>query len=297
MRITRERLRNESRDLVELVLLPGLAAVLPWRWCFRLFRWICFHTHFLYRDQCERALAQAQDRGWVDDPRTWIAMRRLVTLIDHADYYLERTRSDAWMQRYLRVEGTWRTPGSPAVLCTFHWGAGMWALRHAHEHGLHAHMMVAPPRGAHFDGRTVSRLYAQERTASIARALGRPTLDVSASLRPALRAFQQDEQVIAVVDVPADQVAVSQPIELLGMTARVPRALFRLAVEQALPVSLFLTGIRFDDGQRTLQIRDIGVYTDVDTLVRDVFTELEAAILKSPPSWHFWSESERFFRA
>ena len=32
------RLRGEARDLIELVLVPGLAAVLPWRWCFVLFR-------------------------------------------------------------------------------------------------------------------------------------------------------------------------------------------------------------------------------------------------------------------
>ncbi len=292
-----ERLRAEARDLVELVLVPGLAAVLPWRWCFRVFRWLCFHTRFLYRGPCERALTQAQARGWVDDPHTWLAHRRLVTLIDHADYFLERTRSDAWMRKHLHVDGAWPAPNQPAVLCTFHWGAGMWALRHAPSAGLRAHMMVAPPRGAHFDGRTVSRLYAVERTASIARALGRPTLDVSASLRPALRALSQREQVIAVVDVPADQVAVSQAIELLGMKARVPRALFRLAVEQAIPVSVFLTGICLASGKRVLRLRELGVYTEVDALIRDVFAELEQAIIESPPAWHFWSESERFFRA
>ncbi|MDL2338649.1 MAG: hypothetical protein QFE16_12480 [Pseudomonadota bacterium] len=291
-----DRLRHEARDLVELVLVPGLAAVLPWRLCFRVFRWLCFHSRFLYRESCERALVQAQARGWVDDPHTWIAKRRLVTLIDHADYFLERTRTDAWMRKHLHVDGAWPAPGRAAVLCTFHWGAGMWALRHAPSVGLHAHMMVAPPRGAHFDGRTVSRLYAVERTASIARALGRPTLDVSASLRPALRALNQHEQVIAVVDVPADQVAVSQPIELLGMTARVPRALFRLAVEQALPVSVFLTGIDLASGERFLRLKDIGVHSDVDTLVREVFLELEKAITDNPQAWHFWSESERFFR-
>ena len=291
-----DRLRHEASDFVELLLVPGLAVVLPWRWCFQVFRWLCFHTRFLYREPCERALSQAEARGWVDDPHTWLAHRRLVTLIDHADYFLERTRSDAWMRKHLRVEGAWPAADCAAVLCTFHWGAGMWALRHAPSAGLHAHMMVAPPRGKQFERRTVLRLYAEERTASIARALGRPTLDVSASLRPTLRALRQHEQVIAVVDVPADQVAVSQPIQLLGMTARVPRALFRLAVEQSIPVSVFLTSICLASGTRVLRLKDLGVYTEVDALVRDVFLELEQAIKDSPPAWHFWGESDRFFR-
>jgi phosphatidylinositol dimannoside acyltransferase len=295
-----DRLRNESRDLVELVLVPGLAAVLPWSICFRLFRWICFHTSFLYRDQCERALAQANARGWVGagagDGARWLATRRLVTLIDHADFWLERSRSDAWMREHLRVDGAWPATNHAAVLCTFHWGAGMWALRHAGAAGLRAHMMVAPARGAHFGEHAVARWCAKHRIGSIERALRSATLDVSAPLRPTLRALQKNEPVIAVVDVPADQVVASQPVQLLGMTAQVPRALLRLAVEHAIPLRVFWTGIDFATGERFLVIKDFGVRTEVDALVNAVFAELESVIVASPPSWHFWGEAERFFR-
>ena len=43
------RLRTELRDLLELVLLPGLAAVLPWPLCFRLFRWLACAARWLMR--------------------------------------------------------------------------------------------------------------------------------------------------------------------------------------------------------------------------------------------------------
>ena len=33
-----QRLRTEARDLIELVLAPGLASVLPWPWCFAIFK-------------------------------------------------------------------------------------------------------------------------------------------------------------------------------------------------------------------------------------------------------------------
>ena len=80
-----QRLRHEARDLLELVLLPGLAAVLPWRWCFGLFKWIA-RKPFLYREAVGRALAEARERGWAGDEGDWLARRRLVTLIDHADF-------------------------------------------------------------------------------------------------------------------------------------------------------------------------------------------------------------------
>ena len=42
------RLKREVRDLFELVLIPGLAAVLPWPVCFALFKRIS-NWRWLYR--------------------------------------------------------------------------------------------------------------------------------------------------------------------------------------------------------------------------------------------------------
>jgi hypothetical protein len=240
---------------------------------------------------------QALKRGWADDPTTWLAMRRLVTLVDHADFYLERTRSNRWLRKHVDTEGVWPQPGEPAVLLTFHWGAGLWALRHAASVGLNGSFMVASTHPDHFKGRYILRRYVTSRNASVTRMLGRPTLDVSAPLRPALKVLQASEQLIAVVDVPSDQVAASQPIHLLGLPARVPRALLRVAVERSIRVSVFLPGICLSSGRRLLRIRDLGIRTDIDTLTNDVFAELEKAITESPPAWHFWSEADRFFQA
>jgi len=288
------RLRVECQDLLELVLLPGLAAVLPWAWCFRVFKRLA-RCPWLYRQPSENALLHARARGWAVDEADWLLKRRLVTLVDHADFYLARTRSDAWMHRNLQVQGAWPAPGVAGVLCTFHWGAGMWGLRHAHAQGLTAHALVAALSGAHFEGRTVLHRYAMARTAEVARALGCPTLDTSASLRPAVRALRTSEQVLAAIDVPADQVAASEPIALLGMPALVPKALLRLAVEQKIALTVYLTGVRLSDGQRFLRIRQFGIHDDAGALTRDVFRELDAAIQEEPAAWHFWGEAERFF--
>lgn len=290
-----QRLRHEARDLLELVLLPGLAAVLPWRWCFGLFKWIA-RKPFLYREAVGRALAEARERGWAGDEGDWLARRRLVTLIDHADFYLARTRSDAWLRRYVDVDGNWGETGRAALQLTFHWGAGMWALRHAYASGARTHMLVAPMRDAQFAGRTVLRRYILARTATIALALRRPVIDVSGSMRPLLRILQADEQIMAVIDVPADQVSSSQPVSLLGAQAHVPRVLPRLAVERQLPVLVYLSGINLDNGRRFLRLVRLGIYSDVDSLVADIFLQLDAAIQESPPSWHLWSEAPRFFR-
>ena len=289
------RLKTEFRDGIELVLFPGLAALLPWSWCFAVFKRLA-RMRWLYAPQTEAALVQARRYGWAgDDEAHWLWTRRLVTLVDHADYYLVRTRGDAWFKRHVVVRGAWYAAGQASLLLTFHWGAGMWSLHHAAAAGLKVHSLVAALEGNHFVGRSVLRRYAVARTAMMSRISGPSTLDVSTSLRPVLKALKAQEQVFAVVDVPADQVSASQQIQLLGLQARVPRALFRVAVEQKVPVTVYLVGVNLDDGQRFLHIEQFGVRDDVDALITDVFLVLEQAIRETPAAWHFWGEAERFF--
>lgn len=292
--MTGNRLRTECRDLYELVLLPGLAALLPWSLGYRVLR-LAARALRPFQPAVRAALHQAQRRGWVGDARHWALVRAIVTLVDHADLYLAKTRSDAWMARHLDVQGEWPAAGRPGLICTFHWGAGMWGLRHARASGLTAHALVAPLEGSHFAGRRVLQSYARARTAEVARSLGCPTLDISASLKPALQALRRGEQVVAAIDVPADQVSASETISLLGTAARMPRGLLRVAVDQGLPVTVYLTGLRVEDGRRTLAIHQLGVYPELQPLMADVFAILERAIRDNPPAWHFWGEAPRFF--
>lgn len=288
------RLRREWSDLAQLVLLPGLAALMPWPVAYRVLRRLARWLR-PYEEVCQAALRQAQARGWVGDPVHWLRVRRLVTLADHADLYLATTRGDAWMGRHLDVQGEWPQPGQPGLLCTFHWGAGMWGLRHARASGLSAHALVAPLEGAHLAGRRVLLAYSRARTAEVARALGFPTLDTSASLRPVLQALRRGEQVLAAIDVPADQVDASEEVQLLGIPALVPRGLLRVAVDLRVPVTVFLTGLKVASGRRTLHIHQLGVRDSVKDLAGDVFKLLDEAIREDPPAWHFWSEADRVF--
>jgi hypothetical protein len=290
-----QRLKIEVRDALELVLIPGLAILLPWPLCFAIFKRLA-RMRWLYRPQVEAALYQARRYGWAgEDEAHWRWVRRLVTLVDHADYYLVLTRRDAWFKRHFVVHGAWYPPSQASFLLTFHWGAGMWSLHHAANAGLQVHSLVAALDGAHFKGRWVLHRYAKARTAMMSHISGPPTLDVSASLRPVLKALRAQQQVFAVVDVPADQVSTSQPITLLDLRAQVPRALFRLAVEHKVPVTVYLAGLQLADGQRFLRIHPFGIYADVDALIQDVFQVLDQAIRENPAVWHFWSEADRFF--
>ena len=291
------RLKAELRDFVEVVALPALAMVLPWPLCYRVLRRLA-RSSWLFRDETERAFTQAKALGWVHgDENTWRQLKRLTSLVDHADHYLTRTRSDAWMQKHLTVSGTWPATDAPGLLLTFHWGAGMWAQRHAGAAGVKASMMVDAAKPEFFQGHWVLFKYIQARIRSIELALHTPTVDAGKNLRPVLATLRRKESIMAVIDVPADQVAATVNGELFGRAAHIPKALLRVGVEQAIPITLYMTGYRVDDGQRTLEIIQLGVYQDIDKLASDIFAALNAAIGRQPTAWHLWGEAPRFFNA
>lgn len=289
------RLRVELRDALELVLLPGLAAVLPWRWCFWLFQRLA-RWRWLYRESCEAALAQARARGWGgQDEGHWLWVRKLVTLVDHADHYLGLWRGHAWMQKHLQVQGAWPAPQA-LVLLTFHWGAGYWGLRHAARHGHHPHALMASLNNAAYAGRTVLNLYAKSRNRHVEKALGAIPFDVSVALKSVIKALRQGKQVLGVVDVPADSASGAIAVELLGMRAEVPRGLLRLVVELQLPAVVYITGLDVQTGQRFLRISPMVQGLSLDALSAMVFAQLQQVIAEDAPAWHFWAEAPRLFK-
>jgi lauroyl/myristoyl acyltransferase len=128
----------------------------------------------------------------------------------------------------------------------------------------------------------------------VAAALHTEPIEPSHSPRRILRTLRNGEQIVAAVDVPADQVAASESIEFIGKRARVPRGLLRVAAGSRMPVTVYLTGIRPGDGKRTLQIHQVSASDDPRSLTIEVFAYLQRAIESDPAAWHFWSIAPRF---
>jgi phosphatidylinositol dimannoside acyltransferase len=286
--------KRELRDLVELVLVPGLAAVLPWRWCYALFK-LLSHWSWLYRDAARITFEQAHSRGFASDPEDWGRKWRQMSMVDHADFFLAATRSNRWLDHYVDVSGSWPEPGKAAIICAFHWGAGMWSLRHLGASGLHVHALVASLGGDPPPGERVRHTYFRYRNALVRRALGTQPLDVSASLRPVLEALRAGEQVGTSVDVPPHMTSASSSIPFLGGRARFPRGLFRIATAHDIPVSVYLTGISLEDGRRFIRVFPTIIESDSDALMQKVFCRLEDAIREEPALWHFWGMAGHFF--
>lgn len=287
--------RVQAQDVLELFVLPSLAAVLPWKWCFALYKRLA-RWPGLYRSATDAAWPWVRSTLPQTDEATWRMHRRLLTLVDHADWVLTLTRPQQWWRKHVKIQGDWPAEQRPQVLCTFHWGAGMWTLYAMRAAGLQVHALAASLEGGQFKGRPVLQAYARLRTAQVVKAMGHATIDVRASMRPVLRALQAGHSVLGVVDVPADNFGAAVDVRLLGDAVRVPRGLLRLAAERQLPVTVFLAGLNFENGQRQWAIHSLGAQANAQQLFETVFQYLDSAVQQTPGAWHLWGEMPRFVK-
>ena len=105
---------GSPQRLVERWLLPALAAVLPWRACFRVYRAVA-RASWPFRAETDAAHAAAARYLDPGDAARWRRTHRLVRLVDQADYYLSRYRGDHWLDRHVLTHGAW--PGLMFRVC------------------------------------------------------------------------------------------------------------------------------------------------------------------------------------
>lgn len=287
------RLRREAWDAVELFLLPGLVTILPWSLSFRVFR-LAVRCERLYRERWLPGLEQAQAAGFVDDPVTWTRLSRLTALVDHADMYLALTRTDRWMARHMTIEGTWPAADRAHLLVTFHWGAGMWALRSATHAGLSVSALAGHFDPAHFRGQRVRLWYTRLRLATIHRALGHKLIDIDTELRRALNVVKAGETLLALVDVPPDVVNSGTRVRVIDRDMTLPLGVFRLGASRSIPVTFYLNGFDPRTGRRFLRIFPPLEGRDAESLAQESARLLDAAIREIPAEWHFWGILPRF---
>lgn len=288
-----ELLRKEFRDFIELVLVPGMALFLPWPLCFRLFR-LLSRAPFLYARQTALALEQAQKMGFVGDKQKWGAAFRLVQLVDHADLYLSRFRSDRWMDRHLVVSGDpWPDPLTPFLAISFHWGAGLWSLRDLNRHGFRTAFMFR--KFSEGSAGYVVTKYAHWRLGEVERAGGASPIVTGPNVIERVRQTLQNGVSVAVLlDAPHTNPDNCIQAKLFGRNARFPGGVIRFAVEKQIPVFAFTLSFDQNTGRRRLAIKGPFPIQNEQELMDDLVSVLAEAVRRQPYAWHFWPYLESF---
>ena len=281
------------RTLRETVLVPALAALLPWPNGFRALSRKAA-DEFLYRESTDAALAGARTVIDVGDGTEWKRRHRLVRLVDHCDMYLMRSRSRRWLARHVDVDGAWPA-AAPFIAMTFHWGAGLWSLAHLRAHGFRARFLSARIDKSAFHGDAVAHAYARLRNRTVEAAGGAPVIYIGGASDAIRGALNEGQVVVALYDVPAADDRATLATTVCDMPIRLPAGLARLAAATGVPVVPFSMGIDYRTGRRKLRIEPSFRPATAQDFADRLGASLSRLIREDSPAWHFSAFAPRFF--
>jgi hypothetical protein len=284
------RIRQAGSDALECFLLPALAIVLPWPLCFSFFVWVSKHE-WIFNSATTMAAKAARGRIPAADTPAWSARFRLIQLVDRADFYLSRFRSNRWLGRHMHVHGD-QWPRSPFMGVTFHFGAGLWAIRHLCQGEARASFLSARFGRATFSGRALLYLYALLRNQEVVRAGKAPVIFTGGSTGRIREAWRSGASVLGLIDVPARQTHEVLPVQFRGRTAWFPSGLLRIALAEGVPVVLFTARVSRRGG-RELRIKRLDTLL-IDDLLQQVVSALEEEINADSAAWHRWADMDLF---
>lgn len=282
----RIELLRRGRKILELFVIPGLAALLPWplsrRLLFRIARWT-----WLYRREVEAATEHAARAGFAPD-RSWFAHRlRWRILVDHMDCYLAPLRGAGYLRRYVRASGASLPPSGGVVLIGSHHGCGYFLLLWAASLGRPLEFVVPRLAPVMRSPSPIENLYVRLRYRLGQIAAGRPLIHHGRAAQQIVSLLRQGRTTMALCDLPTAR-ADAVEVELAGCKARLAPNMFRLAAKAGAQVLLYAGDTDLDTGLRTIELRPMQADTPADQ-VREYARFLDASIRRDPSGWRFWS--------
>ncbi|MGC8736070.1 MAG: hypothetical protein ACP5SG_04740 [Dissulfurimicrobium sp.] len=243
------------------------------------------------------AVSRAAAIAGIADTIAWASAYRLTRLVDHADLYLSLFRSNRWFKKYVSVTGLgWPADDVPFLAITFHFGAGLWSLRHLKATGRFISGLMKGFNREEFPGRFVRYCYGRLRTYAISRAGVKNLVFLDKGSYFKLRnVFSARSCLVALLDVPTRRQRNAIKASLFGRDIFLPRGLIHLAAREKIPIIAYSATLDRETGARTINISEL-VKSDSEEVLADyLVNELKKVVYSDTASWHCWEYVDMFF--
>lgn len=285
--------RLELRSLVEHYVLPGVTVFLPYPLAFRWMRWLAKYPG-LYEEEWRPALAQAKQYVDVGNERRFAYRYRLTRLVDHADFWLSRTRHHSFLKKYVDNHAAFEQQPDAFVGCFFHWCAGLWAVRALRVSGRDSAVLAGRFSARSMGGSYLAYLYGKLRLKELARNSGLPLIYAPGTIKQSEQVMQQGNSVIGTPDVPPTETRYGKAVRLFDQPAMFAEGLLMIAKRGGLPVVVFTLALNEDTGRRSLRTWPMLDADDPQAL--QTMVDVWQGLLEEKP-WAFtlWSMMPAFF--
>lgn len=288
-------IKRELRDLLALWLLPGLALLLPWRFCVRLYWWVSA-SPLVLREEVGGSRGGRQAMGLDPFDRAFDRRFRFGFLLEHADMF----RALGWGWRGLARTMPLSADSDPSTgggLCFFfNFNQGLPALASLRAAGHQVHLVYR-----RLDGRPpgvgwLRYAYMRLRLRMVARVCGNPGIGTGGARQRIAETIAAGGLVCVAADTPpragTGLVAVQLPHQRRGYWRS---GILKLALELPPPLRCFDIELDWGSGMRQLRVQRLQPGGGLEALVAELNRRFLDDCSRLSELWFYWPAPQCFF--
>jgi hypothetical protein len=283
-------LRKQIIEAWQFFIVPGIAALLPWRLAWRWLRWRAQHDGGPFDEAARAALAVAPKHLAVGDEKSFVAKVRLLWLMDYCDLYLSITRwRRAWRPWHVQRIGEW--PRGAFIAAGFHHGTCHWVFKTLAEAGHDSMVISIRWSRDEYAGLPMRYWYGRLRYWDMAR-LGRRPIAYRPGIKQMLgQTLADGAAVVGLIDLPPRMAPRGQrSVRMLDLDVSLPDGVVALARDAGVPIVPYWMEFDADMYQRRFCIGNPIDPSDTDAALQSLADILDRQIRVAPQAWFFWPE-------
>jgi hypothetical protein len=271
---------------IKRLILFAAAAVLPYRLSFAILRRLAARR--IDDPAANAAFAVARAHGQASDRAAFCRRFVLYRLIDELDQSLIIFRGWRWHRRWVRAEGPALPTSGPLLAITFHYGAGMHAVRAGGLHAQGIAIIHAPPEAAAAPGDAIGLWLARLRRAALYRLSGAAGIVIGHAATQSLDRLAGGGAILALADVPHFGRQRTVAVPFCGDRIGLSSGLARLAMRADTPVYVFSCALADNSPHRLLRVHGPLLNDNAINLTGEIGRLFEDMVKADPAAWHYW---------
>lgn len=288
-------IKRELRDLLSLWLVPGLAAILPWHWCLRLY-WRLAASPLLMREEVAGSRGGREMLGLPRDDDRFDRRFRFGFLLEHADVFRALGRGWRGLAATMPLSHPPAADRSGGLCYFFNFNQGLPALATLRAAGLQVHLVYrsldSRPAGVGLARYAYMRL----RLHMVAVVCGNRGIGTGGARERIARTIDEGGLVCVAADTPPRPNTGLVRVRFPGEREAWWRSgILKLALQLPGPRRCFSVHLDWETRQRKLELIELPQSEDLGELVTLLNDEFLSALERQPELWFYWPGPQGFF--
>lgn len=289
-------IKRELRDLLSLWLVPGLAAVLPWQWCLRLYWWLA-SSRLLMREEVAGSRGGRQFLGLPPSDDLFDRRFRFGFLLEHADVFRVLGRGWKGLARTTPMHSETDIEAGGGLCFFFNFNQGLPALATLRLAGFEVFLVYRSlkerPAGIGY----LRYAYMRLRLHTVAVVCGNQGIGTGGARERIAQTIAAGGLVCVAADTPPRAGTGLVPVRFPGGREAWWRSgVLKLALHLPGPRRCFTVQLDWERRQRTLELTTLPASQSLSELVETLNQEFLMTLERQAELWFYWPGPQGFFQ-